>query len=132
MTPRGWFARQVLSAVALLTALGGAHLEAGDTELGGDVRYYQILSTDEGEAGRRHAELGIARLKLTSDFTDSLRLEVHGAVSIAAPGVGSGATSIAAGSTRRLLDEVGEGIALEAIGTASICNTLARLSLVRQ
>jgi alkylhydroperoxidase family enzyme len=35
-------------------------------------------------------------------------------------------------STRRLLDEVGEEIALEAIGTAALCNTLARLSLVRQ
>jgi alkylhydroperoxidase family enzyme len=35
-------------------------------------------------------------------------------------------------STRRLLDEVGDHLALEAVGTAAICNTLARLSLVRQ
>jgi len=35
-------------------------------------------------------------------------------------------------STRRLLSEVGLEIALEAIGTAALCNTLARLSLVRQ
>ena len=35
-------------------------------------------------------------------------------------------------STRRLLAEVGEAVTLEAIGTAAICNSLARLSLVRQ
>jgi hypothetical protein len=35
-------------------------------------------------------------------------------------------------STRRLLGDVGAEIALEAIGTAALCNTLARLSLVRQ
>ncbi len=35
-------------------------------------------------------------------------------------------------STKRLLQEVGPEIALEAIGTAALCNTLARLSLVRQ
>jgi alkylhydroperoxidase family enzyme len=35
-------------------------------------------------------------------------------------------------STRRLFDEVGESLTLEAIGTAAIANTLARLSLVRQ
>ena len=33
---------------------------------------------------------------------------------------------------RRLRDEVGESLSLEAIGTAAIGNTLARLSLVRQ
>ncbi len=96
--------RRVVSALGLLALLVGAPVEAGETELGGDVRYYQILSTEEGATDRKHVELGIARLKLTSDFTDSLRLEVHGAVSIAAPGLGAGATSIAAGSTGRLLD----------------------------
>lgn len=35
-------------------------------------------------------------------------------------------------STQRLLQEVGPQVTLEAIGTAAICNTLARLSLVRQ
>jgi len=35
-------------------------------------------------------------------------------------------------STRRLRDDVGESLTLEAIGTAAIGNTLARLSLVRQ
>jgi alkylhydroperoxidase family enzyme len=35
-------------------------------------------------------------------------------------------------STRRLLDDVGESLTLEAIGTAAIGNTLARLSLVKQ
>jgi alkylhydroperoxidase family enzyme len=35
-------------------------------------------------------------------------------------------------STRRLLADVGPEITLEAIGTAALCNTLARLSLVRQ
>jgi alkylhydroperoxidase family enzyme len=35
-------------------------------------------------------------------------------------------------STRKLFTEVGEKITLEAIGTAALCNTLARLSLVRQ
>ena len=35
-------------------------------------------------------------------------------------------------STRRFLGEVGPEIALEAIGTAALCNALARLSLVRQ
>jgi alkylhydroperoxidase family enzyme len=35
-------------------------------------------------------------------------------------------------STQRLLQEVGPEVTLEAIGTAAICNTLARLSLVRQ
>ena len=35
-------------------------------------------------------------------------------------------------STRKLLDELGESLTLEAIGTAAIGNTLARLSLVRQ
>jgi alkylhydroperoxidase family enzyme len=35
-------------------------------------------------------------------------------------------------STRRLLSEIGEELTLEAIGTAALCNTLARLSLVRQ
>lgn len=35
-------------------------------------------------------------------------------------------------STRTLLAEVGQGQTLEAIGAASICNSLARLSLVRQ
>jgi alkylhydroperoxidase family enzyme len=35
-------------------------------------------------------------------------------------------------STRRLLGEVGPEIALEAVGTAALCNTLARLSLIRQ
>jgi alkylhydroperoxidase family enzyme len=35
-------------------------------------------------------------------------------------------------STRRLLGEVGEQVSIEAVGTAAICNTLARLSLVRQ
>ncbi len=35
-------------------------------------------------------------------------------------------------STRRLLSELGEEVTLEAIGTAAICNSLARLSLVRQ
>jgi alkylhydroperoxidase family enzyme len=35
-------------------------------------------------------------------------------------------------STRRLLGEVGPEIAVEAIGTAALSNTLARLSLVRQ
>jgi hypothetical protein len=34
-------------------------------------------------------------------------------------------------STRRLLGEIGEQKALEAIGSAALCNTLARLSLVR-
>jgi alkylhydroperoxidase family enzyme len=35
-------------------------------------------------------------------------------------------------STRRLQDDVGESLTLEAIGTAAIGNSLARLSLVRQ
>jgi alkylhydroperoxidase family enzyme len=35
-------------------------------------------------------------------------------------------------STRRLLGEVGEQQALEAVGSAAVCNTLARLALVRQ
>jgi alkylhydroperoxidase family enzyme len=35
-------------------------------------------------------------------------------------------------STRRLMGEIGEGLTLEAIGTAALSNTLARLSLVRQ
>ena len=35
-------------------------------------------------------------------------------------------------STRRLLAEVGEQRALEALGSAAVCNTLARLALVRQ
>jgi hypothetical protein len=35
-------------------------------------------------------------------------------------------------STRRLLDGIGEQKTLEAIGTAALCNTLARMSLVRQ
>ena len=35
-------------------------------------------------------------------------------------------------STRRLLAEVGEQRALEALGSAALCNTLARLALVRQ
>lgn len=35
-------------------------------------------------------------------------------------------------STRRLLSEIGEELTLEAIGTAALCNSLARLSLVRQ
>ncbi len=35
-------------------------------------------------------------------------------------------------STRRLLAELGETITLEAVGTAALFNTLARLSLVRQ
>ena len=35
-------------------------------------------------------------------------------------------------STRRLLGELGEERALEAVGSAALCNTLARLSLVRQ
>ena len=35
-------------------------------------------------------------------------------------------------STRRLLAEVGEQRALEAVGGAAVCNTLARLALVRQ
>ena len=35
-------------------------------------------------------------------------------------------------STRRLLTEVGERRALEALGSAAVCNTLARLALVRQ
>jgi len=35
-------------------------------------------------------------------------------------------------STRRLLEELGEEQALEAIGSAALGNTLARLSLVRQ
>ncbi len=36
------------------------------------------------------------------------------------------------GSTRRFLAKVGEEMTLEAIGTAALWNTLARLSLVRQ
>lgn len=35
-------------------------------------------------------------------------------------------------STRKLCDDVGESLTLEAIGTAAIANTLARLSLVRE
>jgi len=35
-------------------------------------------------------------------------------------------------TTRRLLAEVGEETTLEAVGTAAVGNTLARLSLVRQ
>jgi alkylhydroperoxidase family enzyme len=35
-------------------------------------------------------------------------------------------------STRRLLGEVGEQCALEALGSAAVCNSLARLALVRQ
>jgi alkylhydroperoxidase family enzyme len=35
-------------------------------------------------------------------------------------------------STRRLLDEVGEQLTLEAVGTAAVGNTLARLALVKQ
>ncbi len=35
-------------------------------------------------------------------------------------------------STRRLLSEVGESRALEALGSAAVCNSLARLALVRQ
>jgi alkylhydroperoxidase family enzyme len=35
-------------------------------------------------------------------------------------------------STRRLLAEVGEQRALEALGSAAVCNSLARLALVRQ
>ena len=35
-------------------------------------------------------------------------------------------------STRKLLAEVGEEQTIEAVGSAAICNTLARLSLVRQ
>lgn len=35
-------------------------------------------------------------------------------------------------STRRLLSEVGEDTTVEAIGAAALCNSLARLSLVRQ
>ncbi len=34
--------------------------------------------------------------------------------------------------TRRLLEEVGESLTLEAVGCAAVCNTLARLALVRQ
>jgi alkylhydroperoxidase family enzyme len=35
-------------------------------------------------------------------------------------------------STRKLLADVGEELTIEAVGTAAICNSLARLSLVRQ
>jgi hypothetical protein len=35
-------------------------------------------------------------------------------------------------STRRLFADVGEQRAIEAVGTAALCNSLSRLSLVRQ
>jgi len=77
---------------------------AAEVDLGGDARYYQFLSTDEDAEDRRHAELGILRLKLRSTFTDDLKLEAHGALLFSSPAGASAATSVATGSTRRFLD----------------------------
>lgn len=77
---------------------------AAEVELGGDARYYQFLSSDEGAEDRHHAELGILRLKLQSTLTNELRLEAHGALLLSSPAGASAATSVATGSTRRFLD----------------------------
>jgi hypothetical protein len=80
-----------------------ASMEAAETEVGGDLRYFQFAFLGDVPGGRNHAELGITRLKLTSYLTDQLRFEAHGVFQFSSPASGAGA-SIATGSTRRYFD----------------------------
>jgi hypothetical protein len=104
MMRAGWVSSELRWLGGLLALLSLTRAEAGELEVGGDFRYYQIVFAEEVVGQRQHAELGIFRLKLTSFLTDAVRLEAHGVVSVAAPGFGAGGTSIATGDTRRLFD----------------------------
>jgi hypothetical protein len=87
----------------MAVALGTAALPlpvAAEWKLGGDVRAYQFLKLEEGEGGRRDAELGVGRLKLDGTMADTVGVEAHGVFSLLSPSE-TPAGSIASGTTRR-------------------------------
>jgi hypothetical protein len=88
-----------LCVAALLLALPAA----GQWQLGGDARYYQFVRVDEAQHTRREAELGIFRLKLAGQLSDEVTADAHGVASLTSPAT-TIATSIASGTTRRLVE----------------------------
>jgi len=85
----------ILSAPALAAAL--------DFDLGGDARYYQFVQVGSASADRRDSELGILRLKGTSEPIDEVATEAHAVVSLQSP-ASTLSTTLASGTTRRYLD----------------------------
>ena len=90
-------------ALALALLFLAAPAAAWETRLGGDVRVYPFLVVDPDPGERRDAELGLFRLKLESRLGETWAIEVHGLAGVVSP-AGPTATSIATGTTRRLLD----------------------------
>jgi hypothetical protein len=92
--------RPALALALLLLAPAAAAWEA---RVGGDARLYQFLVVDPEADGRRDAELGLLRLTLEGRLGEAWALEAHGLASLVSP-TSPVATSIVAGTTRRLLD----------------------------
>ena len=95
------------SAAGVLALLASALVPGGataETELGGDLRYYQFVLVEDIEAVRRHAEIAILRAKLKTDLSQSLQLETHAVVALNSPPSIAGSASILSGATRHLVD----------------------------
>jgi hypothetical protein len=73
---------------------------AAEWTLGGDARVYQFLRVEDGDGGRRDAELGVGRLKLGGTVAETVGVEAHGVFSLLSPS-GTPAESIVSGTTRR-------------------------------
>jgi hypothetical protein len=91
-----------LAAAVVLAAGDVPALAAPEWALGGDARVYQFLRLEDGDGGRRDAELGIGRLKLDGTAAGTFGAEAHGVFSLLSP-ARTPAGSIASGTTRRFL-----------------------------
>jgi hypothetical protein len=90
----------VLGVAVVLATAALARPAGAQWAVGGDARAYQFLRVDDGDDGRRDAELAIGRLKLDGTIADTIGVETHGVFSLLSPS-GSLAGSIASGTTRR-------------------------------
>jgi hypothetical protein len=97
--------RAGVAALAVLAAASGAATPpawAWEGRIGGDVRVYAFGLTDADVEGRRDVELGLLRLKGEVRPTGETLLEAHGVLGVGSPRI-AGTTTIATGTTRRLL-----------------------------
>jgi hypothetical protein len=96
--------RSRVGALALLAVATIAGKARADTELGGDVRFYQFFVVEHEETEQDHAEIASLRGKLLSDLSKSLRLEAHAVINATAPPRLQAGNNFLSGRTRRVAD----------------------------
>jgi hypothetical protein len=122
----GRSSRGAAIALALASLLAGAArpASAGDTTLGGDLRYYQFVVAESEETERDHAEVAVLRAKLESELASSLRFTTHAVLELRSPNASlAGRGTILSGETPRFFD-----LSIDAIDDEDL---LARLELDR-